>query len=228
MTTTTRTTGRPGHYSRKMQIASYVRSFELAAGAGVAALAALLLLIHGSYPGGLVMALGAAVCVGVSRHHLERAGKQGVGARSEEVVSAALGRVPGVYHVLNNVSLPGVRGDSDHIALCRSAGVVVVETKSGGGQVRLDGANRLITGQNRVCPGDPVGQCLAQASAASRLLKTRVSSVVVFPHMRNKPFQHRGVWICGTNELGWVLQRLGQGGHMTSAEADWCAARLPR
>jgi hypothetical protein len=209
-----------------MQRRSGLRAAGWACAAASSAALALLLLTHGTYQGALIGALIAAVCGAASRHHLTRASKQGVGARSEQLVSNALGRCPGAYHVLNNVVLPGTRGDCDHLALT-SRGAVCIETKAGGGTVKVVGG-KLITGRNRVCPGDPVGQCLAQASAAARLLKVPVAAVVVFPWMASSPFRHRGVWVCGTKELGWVLQRLGQGGHMTSAEADWCAARVRR
>jgi len=218
--------GRAGHFSRKMRMRSLLRATGWGAGAVCAAALALLLLAHRSYQGALFLAVVAAVCGATSHHHVGRAGKQARGANSEQLVAAALSKT-GAFHVINNAVLPGVSGDADHVVFHPVAGACVVETKSGGGQVRINGDGKLVTGQNRVVPGNPVGQALSQAGALARCLTgERVTAIVCVPWQKNAPFRSKGVWICGASQLGWVLRQIG--GHMTAQAADRYADRIRR
>lgn len=215
--TTPRTTRRAGKYSRRMQRATLWRATYLAALAVGSAGISLLLLAHRSYQFALILAIASAVCAVMSRRHLGRAGKQGVGAKAEQQVSSALKHVDGVFHVINNATLPSVSGDCDHVAITRR-GLCAIETKAGGGRVRINGDGKLVTGQGRVVPGDPINQVLVQTTALARLIGARVTAIVCVPWMKNKSFRSKGVWICGASQLGWVLRQMD--GHMTSPAAD--------
>ena len=189
--TTPRTTGRAGKYSRQMQMRSYLHAFGWASAAASAGAAALLLLTRQSYPWALALAVAAAVCATTAHHHLGRAGKQNIGANSEQQVAAALARTD-AFHIINNAALPGCRGDCDHVVLT-ARGCAVVETKSGGGQVRITADGKLVTGQGRVVPGDPVGQALAQAGGLARLLGgEHVTAIVCVPRLKNRPIRSGG------------------------------------
>lgn len=183
----------------------------------------LLLLAHRSFQLALILAGASAACALMSRHHLGRAGKQGVGAKAEQQVSSALKHVDGVFHVINNATLPSVSGDCDHVAITRR-GLCAIETKAGGGQVRINGDGKLVTGQARVVPGSPVNQVLVQAGALARLTGESVTAIVCVPWMKNPPFRSKGVWICGASQLGWVLRQMS--GHLSSQAADRYAGRI--
>jgi hypothetical protein len=207
-----------------MQLRSLLRATGWAVAAVCLAALALLLLAHHNYQGALFLAVAAAACGGTSHHHLGRAGKQNIGAKSEQQVAAVLAKT-GCFHVLNNAVLPGVSGDADHVVL-HPRGACVVETKSGGGQVHINGDGKLVTGQGRIVPGNPVGQALSQAGALARLTGEHVTAVVCVPWMKNKPFRVGQAWVCGASQLGWVLGQMG--GHMTAQSADRYADRIRR
>jgi len=217
--------GRAGHFSRKMRMRSLLRATGWGAAAVCAAALALLLLAHRSYQGALFLAVVAAVCGATSHHHVGRAGKQARGANSEQLVATALSKT-GAFHVINNAVLPGVSGDADHVVF-HPCGACVLETKSGGGQVRINGDGKLVTGQGRIVPGNAINQALSQASALSRLTGEHVTAVVCVPYMKNKPFRvGQGAWVCGASQLGWVLGQMG--GRLTQQAADRAASRIRR
>lgn len=222
---TTYQTGRAGKFSRQMQMRSLLRATGWAAAAVCAAALALLLLAHRSYQGALFLAVAAAVCGATSHHHVGRAGKQARGANSEQLVATALSKT-GAFHVINNAVLPGTKGDADHVVFHPRAGACVIETKSGGGQVRINGDGKLVTGQGRVVPGNPVNQALSQASGLTRLIGEPVSAIVCVPFMKNKPFRSKGVWVCSTSQLAGVLRQMD--GHLSSQAADRAASRVRR
>jgi hypothetical protein len=99
---TTHQTGRAGKFSRKMQLRSLLRATGWAVATVCVAALALLLLAHHNYQGALFLAVVAAVCGATSHHHLGRADKQNIGAKSEQQVAAALAKA-GCFYVLNNV-----------------------------------------------------------------------------------------------------------------------------
>ena len=221
---TTHQAGRAGTFSRKMQLHSLLRATGWAAAAVCAGALALLLLTRHNYQGALFLAVAAAICGAASHHHVGRAGKQNRGAKSEQLVATALSKA-GCFYVINNAVLPGVSGDADHVVL-HPRGLCVVETKSGGGQVRINEDGKLVTGQGRVVPGDPINQVLVQAGALARLTDARVTAIVCVPWMKNKPFRSKGVWICGASQLAWVLRQVD--GHLTSQTATQLANRIRR
>ena len=98
---------RSGKFSRRMQLRSLLRATGWAVAAVCVAALALLLRAHHNYQGTLVLAVVAAVCGATSHHHLGRAGKQNIRAKSEQQVAAALAKA-GCFYVLNNAVLPGV------------------------------------------------------------------------------------------------------------------------
>jgi len=131
------------------------------------------------------------------------------GAQAEDTVVAALTRA-GVTLVVNGVELDA-GGDADHVVVHERApgtgAVAVVETKAGGGTVRVHGQS-LATGKaGRVIPGDPIGQALRQAGALARKTGLPVTAVVCVPGMTNRPFWERGAVVCGARDLGAVVTR---------------------
>lgn len=212
-------------YSRRMKWNSLWRATYLAALAITSGGFALLLLAHRIYQLALILAIASAVCAVMSRQHVERAGRQGVGAKSEQLVSSALKHVDGVFHVINNATLPSVSGDCDHVAITRR-GLCAIETKAGGGQVRITADGKLMTGQGRVVPGSPINQILSQAGALARLTGERITAVVCVPWQKNAPFRSKGVWVCGASQLGWVLRQMD--GQLTQQAADRYADRIRR
>ena len=190
----------------------------------LASCVALYLYAHHSYRGALVAALVALPFWLKCRKHLNRAGMQGVGAKSERLVARALKRT-GAYYVINNATIPGARGgDADHVALT-PRGIAIVETKSGGGQVRLTNDGRIATGsRGRTIPGDPIAQVLAQAGALNRMTGLRITPVVCIPYMSNRAFYAGGVTVCSARGLAGVMA--GMGGALTEAQAVRWARQL--
>ena len=221
MRTTTCSVGAPGKYARRMQHASQLSAARwtsatllAAAGATYAYHTRLLVVAAAS-------ALVGAWCWTKVRKHLGAAGRQSVGANSERVVARALKRA-GAYYVINNATLPGASGDADHVVLT-SRGCAVVETKSGGGAVRI-GAGAIVTGKGRRIPGDPIGQVLAQAAALRRLTGQPVRAIVCIPWMSNKAFTTGEVTICSAPALPAVLAAMG--GQLSAAAATHAAASI--
>ena len=177
----------------------------------------LLLLAHRSYQLALILAIASAACALMSRQHVERAGKQGVGAKAEQQVSSALKHVDGVFHVINNATLPSVSGDCDHV-VHHTKRPMRNRDEGRRGQVRINCDGKLVTGQGRVVPGNPINQVLVQAGALGRLTGDRVTAIVCVPWQKNAPFRSKGVWVCGASQLGWVLRQMD--GHLTPQAAD--------
>jgi hypothetical protein len=95
----------------------------------------------------------------------------------------------------------GAGGDADH--LVAGPGLVVVETKTGRGQVTATEAGLRVRG--RQMPGDPVAQALRQAEALGRLAGVRAAAVVCVTDMEQGPFIRRGVTVRSLRDLPRVV-----------------------
>jgi flagellin-like protein len=142
----------------------------------------------------------AAVVVGFSvSNSWASMRKAEIGWRSEKRVASVLDRC-GAAAVVHGALL-GAGGDVDHMVLGPVA--VAVETKTGGGRVRIE-HGRVVAGR-RTVPGDPVAQARRQAVALGRALGVRTSAVVCLPDMSNRPFKSGDVAVCSLNDLAAVI-----------------------
>jgi Nuclease-related domain len=118
------------NYARRQQFRRLARAGQLALTGIAAAILGMLLMSTGfALPGGLLV--GAAVVVGFQAHHwLSRAGRSGVGARSEDEVRRALEplRKSG-WRLRHGLRWQG-GGDIDSVAIAPSCLGFTIETKT--------------------------------------------------------------------------------------------------
>lgn len=109
------------------------------------------------------------------------------GMRGEELVSSLLAGLSDDFYLINDVTLPGHRGNIDHV-LVGPCGVVTIETKNYRGVIRCDRNQWFVDGKRirnisrQVLQGAmAVKDCLNDRSAAFRTSRVRwVEGVVVF------------------------------------------------
>lgn len=220
--TTPRTSGNSGQHASRIRRQNKLRAIKFALPIPVLAYLALRALQADLAPLAGALVLVAVGCYLAATKANTKATKQGVGAKAEQQVAAALAHT-NAYVVLNSVDLPGVPGDADHLVF-GPRGIACVETKAGGGQTRVNGSGQLVTGQGRIVPGDPIGQVHGQAAAAERALGRAVEPIVCVPWMRNAPYTHQGVTICSTTQLPGVLSRMN--GNLDHRTAHRLAGKL--
>lgn len=152
----------------------------------------------------LLALLGGLGAAAYSYEAWGRYQKAAVGARSESRVGEALERL-GATAVVHGAVL-GAGGDADHVVLGPCA--VVVETKSGGGNVRVDGET-ILAGQ-RTIPGSPLRQGQRQARALRQATGCWVDVVVCIPDMRSQPVRTSLGWVCSLADLPLVFSQVRQ------------------
>jgi len=116
-----------------------------------------------------------------------RAARYRKGARGEVLVSSLLAGLSDDFYLINDVTLPGHRGNIDHV-LVGPCGVVTIETKNYRGVIRCDRDQWFVDGRRirsisrQVMQGAmAVKDCLSDRSAAFRTSRARwVEGVVVF------------------------------------------------
>jgi len=135
------------------------------------------------HPAGVLLALVPAV--GIARPCYRRLVSLRKGARGEQSVAELLARLPDQYVLLNDLVLPGLRGNIDHV-LIGPCGVVVIETKRWAGTIAcrrdrwyVDGRPRKSVTRQVISAAMAVKTCLARAGAGA---SGWVESVVVFTH----------------------------------------------
>lgn len=109
------------------------------------------------------------------------------GIRGEELVSSLLVGLSDDFFLINDVTLPGHRGNIDHV-LVGPCGVVTIETKNYRGVIRCDRDQWFVDGRRIRSISRPVMKgaravktCLSDRSAAFRTSRARwVEGVVVF------------------------------------------------
>jgi hypothetical protein len=197
--------GTPAAYARKLQIRALLRAtlaVLVAAAAAAVALGA-----PEAFPtvrlnvAGAVAAAVFAAALAARDRFATAARKAKVGIESEKRVAKVLARIDGLEAVVNGALL-GAGGDADHLAL--GPVCVVVETKTGSGNLSVEGDGRLRVGR-RVIPGDPLAQVGRQARALERLCGNSVTAVVCIPDAKGQARQVRGVWVCNLSQLGGVI-----------------------
>lgn len=215
----TQVIGKPGRYSAAQGRANGVRAagwsaatFLALVGAAALTVSAVISIFRGGTP--VIQVVGALV-LATAAHSVWRraatlrvqAGRQQRGTAAEEQVVAALTKA-GAALVINGAELHA-GGDADHVvAYLRPGGhgvLAVIETKAGGGHVRM-GGRRLLSGQKgRPIPGDPIAQVTRQADALRRIAGRPVAAIVCVPGMTSEPFAVGQVVVCGTRHLGRLL-----------------------
>lgn len=111
--------------------------------AGMAVLAALLLW---SWPLVLVPVVSALLLLCVATWRRRRSWLKG--ARGEQLVTTFLNRLPEGYVLVNDVVLPGMKGNADHV-LIGPSGLLVLEAKHYAGKVYCNGDRWWINGTPR-------------------------------------------------------------------------------
>ena len=213
--------GRPGRYSRTQGNANSRRAWAwklLAWPAGAVSVLYLVLggLSYVEHRGGVAELLAGAVFGWVwlagarkSASAQTHATRQQHGTGAEEEVVAAL-QAAGVTLVINGAELHA-GGDADHVvAHLRGDGtgvLAVVETKAGGGTIRMAGRTILSGKAGRAIPGDPIAQALRQADALTRMTHRQAVAVVCIPWMTNEPFAAFGAIVCGKRHLHQLFSR---------------------
>ena len=147
---------------------------------------------------------GAAIVVGFALHPIfgllfalalarpafrqyVRATRYRKGIRGEELVSTLLACLSDDFYLVNDVTLPGHRGNIDHV-LVGPCGVVTIETKNYRGVIKCDRDQWFVDGRRiksisrQVTRGAmAVKECLGDRSAAFRASRAKwVEGVVVF------------------------------------------------
>jgi hypothetical protein len=133
---------------------------------------------------GLLIALASAR---PALHQYAKVTRYRKGIRGEELVSSLLASLSDDFYLINDVTLPGHRGNIDHV-LVGPCGVVTIETKNYRGVIRCDRDQWFVDGRRirsisrQVVQGAmAVKDCLSDQSAAFRTSRARwVEGVVVF------------------------------------------------
>jgi hypothetical protein len=191
--------GSPGKYAGKLARTNLLWSAGCLDVALVSSLVTgWVLLSHGVGPA-VIPAAVVVLCALATRGYWRSFERAWVGARSERLVARALlGTNP---YVLAHGVLLGAGGDADHIVI--GPGLVVVETKTGYGRVRI--ANGKMVAGRREMPGDPVRQAKRQATTLGKRAGHHARAVVCVVNMDNRPFVHNDVTVCSMADLPGVL-----------------------
>jgi len=199
------TINRPaGQHASSLARAALIRAtalFVVALGGGFWAIKALAAKPI-SLPMILLSALVAAGAIALARGEMTKRAKAAVGARSERRVAKAIKSLGPDY--LANSLMIGAGGDADHTVI--GPCLVVVETKTGHGEVRRQGG-KLIAGR-RTIPGDPVAQVRRQAAAVGKVTNSYCDAVVCISDGSFAPFETEHVTVCSLADLPRVLKSL--------------------
>lgn len=149
--------------------------------------------------------------------------KADAGARNELSVARTLDTVGA--RVRHSVMI-GAGVDADHIVISEQGQIAVIETKSGGGTVRVGDDGRIRRGKSATpILGNPIEQVTRQACVLSRLADgAAVTAIVCVQHMTNEPFHSHGVVLCSERDLPEVIHRLPR--RISPAAADELWERL--
>ena len=105
-----------------------------------------------------------------ARRQYMKATRYRKGAFGEELISALLGGLPDEFCLFNDVTLPGYRGNIDHVVV-GPCGVIVIETKHYRGVIRCDRDRWFVDG--RPLEKNISKQVTGAAIAARKLLLSR-------------------------------------------------------
>jgi len=158
------------------------------------------------------------------------------GIAGEQDVTALLGKLPDDYVVVNDVVLPGQRGNIDHVVF-GPCGIVVVETKRYRGSIACHQGRWSQNGR----PLRNVGRQANQGAIALREFLRRehpelrstalrwVDSIVVFTHpLCRLKVDRPGITTTRFSELLGVILSKGQGNRLSASAAQKLAHTLVR
>jgi hypothetical protein len=158
------------------------------------------------------------------------------GIAGEQDVTALLGKLPDDYVVVNDVVLPGQRGNIDHVVF-GPCGIVVVETKRYRGSIACHQGRWSQNGR----PLRNVGRQANQGAIALREFLRRehpelrstalrwVDSIVVFTHpLCRLKVDRPGIATTRFSELLGVILSKGQGNRLSASAAQKLAHTLVR
>lgn len=158
------------------------------------------------------------------------------GIRGEELVSSLLAGLPDEFYLINDVTLPGHRGNIDHV-LVGPCGVVTIETKNYRGVIRCDRDQWFVDGRRirsisrQVMHGAmAVKDCLSDRSAAFRTSKARwVEGVVVFTNpLCQLEINRPGPTIVRYSELLMLIAEMAKRRALDAAQSSLIAGALAR
>lgn len=122
--------------------------------------------------------------------------KKNVGIKSENLVVRQLAKSNPVA-ILNDV-LMGSGGDCDHVAIYDGK-AVVIETKTGWGQVSING-DSVYAGRRQI-PKSPVKQIKQQQQNFTKKFGYMPHAVLCISNMSNAPFYYNNVLVCSAADL---------------------------
>ena len=197
---------RPGEYASYLARSRYAKAVLFSA---TAALAGILAVQRGPVrvlerdPVSLIL-LAVAVLSGFAARTKNREAMRATrGAASEVTVGRVLERSRlGV--VLHGVDL-NAGGDADHVLIGDVA--VVIETKTGRGEVRYSPRDGMTAGTHRI-PGDPVRQAQRQAAALHRRIGVWTTAIVCVTDMTNAPFREGETIVLSRDDLVSAIKHL--------------------
>jgi len=165
-----------------------------------------------------------------------RATRYRKGIRGEELVSSLLAGLSDDFYLINEVTLPGHRGNIDHV-LVGPCGVVTIETKNYRGVIRCDRDQWFVDGtrirsiSRQVMQGAmAVKDCLSDRSAAFRTSRVRwVEGVVVFTNpLCRLEINGSGPTIVRYSELLMLIAEKAKQGAFDAAQSSLIAGALAR
>lgn len=164
----------------------------------------------------------------MARSRLRRARQGRLGQR---LVTDLFHRLPDTHYVVNDVVLPGVGGNIDHVVI-GPCGVVVIETKWLAGTVQCDGDDWYVNGRRR---GSVSAQVNRGAAAVREFLMDRhpelrpgdVNAITVFTHpLCRLKISGAGGTVVRYAELTQVLHDMGASSRIPPQVARRLAATL--
>lgn len=181
-----------------------------------------------------VLLAGVALRTHALRRRLARVGR---GIEGEAVVTEVLGRLPEGYFLVNDVLLPGRRGNVDHV-LIGPCGVIVIETKRYSGVIACRRERWFVNGRpirsltRQVADAAmSVKQFLTEACPALRLTALhRVERIIVFadPLCRLEVDPPRNTLVVRASELLGIVLEKGRQRVLQPAMAALLAQTLAR
>lgn len=175
----------------------YAKHAAALTAAGAASAAAGILLAPSLW---LLWLLLAAVALAAAWHFYNQYTKARIGYRSEKSTAKKLQNSNSCQVLINSCML-GAGGDADHVAL--GPGAVVIETKTGFGQLRVS-QGRVYSGK-RLVGKNEIEQVTRQARALERILNVPVTKVVCVADARGNIQRTGDVIVCNARDLPAVV-----------------------
>ncbi len=197
---------RPGEYASYLARSRYAKAALFAA---TAALAGLLAVQRG--PAKVLerdpislMLLSVALIAGLAARTKNREALRATRGASSEVSVGRILERSRLGVVLHGVDLRA-GGDADHVLIGDVA--VVIETKTGRGEVRYSKKDGMTAGTRRI-PGDPVRQAQRQATALHRRIGVWTTAIVCVTDMTNPPFREGETIVLSQSDLVNAIRHL--------------------